>query len=135
MFGVGQAGQSRPRDIDYMVGITRGRNDTDFWRHPRLAPSIGERVVAQLEMKGDRSGDERSSTPSLRGLMAPGVMLPRFERGTGLRATRLIANTPIGTPHDATGFRILPSWSRWTASSISCAFPRPLLGRYRFGRR
>ena len=117
-----------------MVGITRGRNDTDFWRHWRLAPSICERVGVQLEMKGNRNDGERSSILTLRGLMAPGVMLPRFERGTGLRATRLIANTPIGTPRDATGFRILPSRGRWTASIISCAFPRPLLWRCRFGR-
>ena len=36
---------------------------------------------------------------------------------------------------DATDFRILPSRSCWTASSISCAFSRPLLWRCRFGRR
>jgi hypothetical protein len=51
-----------------------------------------------------------------------------------IRATRLIANTPIGMPRDATGCsRILPSRSCWTAS-ICCAFPRSLLWRCRFRR-
>lgn len=134
IFGVRQTAKAG-REISTIWSGLHVAGMTQIFGGPRLAPSIGERVGAQLEMKGDRSGDERSSTPTLRGLMALRVMMPRFERGTSLHATRLIANTPIGTPRDATGFRILPSRSRWTASSISCAFPRPLLWRCRFGRR
>ena len=133
MFGVGQAAKAgRERSTIWsglrVAGMTQIFGGTGGSRR-QSASGLG------CSWKGDRNGGERSSILTLRGLMAPGVMLPRFEQGTDLHATRLIANTPIGTPRDATGFRILPSRSRWTANSISCAFPRPLLWRCRFGRR